>query len=256
MTALLLAATVTGYHAPLAPFRPARHGRVVACADAEPPEFLTLASLGLNADEQAALEVLLQKHDVREREREIDGIPPPWEASGDVRRRFKVAALPALPRRLRRPRRGGGRAAVADRVAHGVAADAGGAAHRRLVRRAARRRGARARRSRSTGRRVARRRELAPAPPRAAAGAVHSARGLLGEQRGARVRVGGARALRPARDRGGGGGGARRPPHRGRPAAHRARRRRREPRRDALWLLVVARRACRAAVHRAAAPLV
>ena len=83
MTTLLLAATVTGYHAPLAPFNPRRHGRAVACADAEPPEFLTLASLGLNADEQAALEVLLQKHDVREREREIDGIPPPWEA-GDV----------------------------------------------------------------------------------------------------------------------------------------------------------------------------
>ena len=83
MTTLLLAAAVTGYHAPLAPFHARRHGRAVACADAEPPEFLTLASLGLNADEQAALEVLLQKHDVREREREIDGIPPPWEA-GDV----------------------------------------------------------------------------------------------------------------------------------------------------------------------------
>ena len=84
MTTLLLTATVTGYHAPLAPFRARRHGRAVACADAEPPEFLTLASLGLNADEQAALEVLLQKHDVREREREIDGIPQPWEADGDV----------------------------------------------------------------------------------------------------------------------------------------------------------------------------
>ena len=83
MTSLLLTATVTGYHAPLAPFHARRHGRAVACADAEPPEFLTLASLGLNDDEQAALEVLLQKHDVREREREIDGIPPPWEA-GDV----------------------------------------------------------------------------------------------------------------------------------------------------------------------------
>ena len=87
MTTLLLAAALTGYHAPLAPFHPRRHGRAVACADdadAPKPEFLTLASLGLNADEQAALEVLLQKHDVREREREIDGIPQPWEADGDV----------------------------------------------------------------------------------------------------------------------------------------------------------------------------
>ena len=84
MTTLLLTAAVTGYHAPLAPFHARRHCRAVACADAEPPEFLTLASLGLNADEQAALEVLLQKHDVREREREIDGIPQPWEADGDV----------------------------------------------------------------------------------------------------------------------------------------------------------------------------
>ena len=70
MTSLLLAATVTGYHAPLAPFHARRHGRAIACADADAPkpEFLTLASLGLNADEQAALEVLLQKHDVRERD--------------------------------------------------------------------------------------------------------------------------------------------------------------------------------------------